>query len=218
MQRSALRTVLHATRATPAAIRSQSTLSSFASALSSSSSSSPLASTSSSLPPAIQHASSAAPSAPRDPTHVDPDQELLGVLARLIMRDGKLARCHSHLDSMLQHLQLATSSPPLPLLRKAIDLASPSIRIVGRRNGTKVLQTPQPLTAPQRRRQAWKWIVDASDKRQGVEKAFGKRLALEVLAVLNGQSEALKKKDGEHQRGRGEKFCGLSSSSAPSET
>ncbi|TNY21520.1 ribosomal protein S7 domain-containing protein [Rhodotorula diobovata] len=138
---------------------------------------------------------------PTDPLAVHPDQELLSVLARLIMRDGKLARAHAFLDSMLSHLHLATRSPPLPLLARALDLASPSIRMVGRRKGTKVMQTPQPLTAPQRRRQAWKWIVDASDKRQGTEKDFGKRLAQECLAVLNGQSEALKKVTGTHTLG-----------------
>ncbi|GAA5880387.1 hypothetical protein JCM8547_007535 [Rhodosporidiobolus lusitaniae] len=204
MQRTPLRTLATALRSNCTPSRPSSTLSSFSAALSnsSSSSSSPLASTSSTLPPAIQHASASLSHArPFDPASVDPDAELLGVLARLIMRDGKLARSHSHLDQMLNQLHLATQSPPIPVLRKAIDLASPSIRIVGRRQGTKVLQTPQPLTAPQRRRQAWKWIVDASDKRQGVEKDFGKRLALEVLAVLNSQSEALKKRDTVHQQG-----------------
>ena len=143
----------------------------------------------------------APPPRPTDPLAVQPDQELLSVLARLIMRDGKLARAHAFLDTMLQELQLATSSPPLPVLERAIELASPSIRMVGRRKGTKVMQTPQPLTGKQRRRQAWKWIVDASDKRQGTEKDFGRRLAQECLAVLNGQSEALKKVTGTHTLG-----------------
>ncbi|GAA5890104.1 hypothetical protein JCM6882_009227 [Rhodosporidiobolus microsporus] len=231
MQRTLAHSLTSAFRTTTAHCRTAHSAASFSAALSSNSSStpssiassfsaalqgspaaaqSPLASTSSTLPPSIHHATSSSPSSspssssssrPRDPAAVDPDAELLGVLARLIMRDGKLARTHAHLDAMLAHLQLSTSSPPLPILRKALDLTSPSIRIVGRRSGTKVNQTPQPLTAAQRRRQAWKWIVEASDKRQGVEKAFGKRLALEVLAVLNGQSEALKKLEARHTQG-----------------
>jgi len=74
------------------------------------------------------------------------------------------------------------------------------VRIVGRRKGTKVLQTPQPLNQKQKVRQAWKWIVEASDKRQGTEKEFGKRLAQEVMSVLNGQSEALKKLVARHEQ------------------
>lgn len=96
---------------------------------------------------------------------------------------------------MLSTLHLTTSSPPLPILHRALLIASPSIRIVGRRKGTKSLPTPQSLTEDQRIRQAWLWIVEASDKRQGAEKQFGKRLAQEVLAVLGGQSEAIKKKE-----------------------
>lgn len=178
----------------------------------------PVASTSSTLPPSIKHtslasaassstpvsqvAAGAGPVALPDPAVRDPDTELLAYLARLIMRDGKLARAHSALDSMLAQLHLATSSPPLPILRKAIEVVSPQIRIVGRRKGTKVMQTPQPLTDKQRTRQAWKWIVDASDKRIGdKEFDFGRRLALEVLAVLNGQSEANKSLVGRHQQG-----------------
>ena len=111
------------------------------------------------------------------------------------MRSGKLARAHSHLATMLDTLQLQTQSPPMALLHRALDVVGPSIRIVGRRKGTKSLPTPQPLTEAQRRRQAWLWIVEASEKRQGAEKVFGRRLAGEVMGVLQGQSEAIKKKE-----------------------
>jgi len=101
---------------------------------------------------------------------------------------------------MLDSLQLQTQSPPLPILYKALELTSPQVRIVGRRKGTKVLQTPQPLSQKQKVRQAWLWIVEASDKRQSTEKVFGKRLAQEVMSVLNGQSEALKKLVARHEQ------------------
>ena len=126
---------------------------------------------------------------------------LLPTLARLIMKSGKLTRSHSHLELLLSSLALSTSSPPMPILLKALEIASPEIRIVGRRKGTKVLPTPQPLSEDQRLRQSWKWIVEASEKRQGTEKVFGKRLAAEVLAVVSGQSEAIKKKEARHAQG-----------------
>jgi len=88
----------------------------------------------------------------------------------------------------------------MPLVHRALDVVAPSLRIVSRRKGTKSLSTPQPLTEKQRKRQAWKWIVDASDKREGTEKDFGKRLAQEVVAVLSGQSEAIKKKEATHSQ------------------
>ncbi|GAA6019873.1 hypothetical protein JCM11491_004849 [Sporobolomyces phaffii] len=175
-----------------------STASAFDAALASPSSPSP-----SSSSPSATSASPAAASpslARRSPAAADPDHETLDYLARLIMQDGKLARSHGHLSSMLAHLQLQTTSPPLPILYKALELTSPQVRIVGRRKGTKVLQTPQPLSQKQQVRQAWRWIVEASDKRQATEKEFGKRLAQEVVSVLNGQSEALKKLVARHEQ------------------
>lgn len=135
------------------------------------------------------------------PPSLDPtaDTALLSTLARLIMKSGKLARAHTHLSTCLASLALTTSSPPMPILTRALEVVAPSVRVVGRRKGTKSLPTPQPLTAEQRTRQAWKWIVESSEKRQGAEKIFGKRLALEVLSVLSGQSEAIKKKEARHQ-------------------
>lgn len=138
------------------------------------------------------------------PAHlVGPTAEsaLLHTLARLIMRSGHLSLAHSQLALCLSTLALATASPPLPLLQKAIEIVSPSIRLVGRRKGTKSLPTPQPLTADQRTRQAFKWIVEASEKRKSTEKVFGKRLAAEVLGVLAGQSECIKKKEARHIQG-----------------
>ncbi|ORY64764.1 ribosomal protein S7 domain-containing protein [Leucosporidium creatinivorum] len=197
-QRGAIRVQLPATRYL---CSSSTLLSSFDSTLASSTSNS-----NSRLSPTLSSSSLSSipiPSRAPPPPTASPttDTLLLSRLARLVMKSGKLARAHSHLDTMLQHIHLTTQSPPLPILHRALQVASPSIRIVGRRKGTKSLPTPQPLTTEQRLRQAWLWIVEASDKRQGAEKIFGKRLAQEVLAVLSGQSEAIKKKEARHMQG-----------------
>lgn len=172
--------------AAPSPAAAAAPLSAFDSALSASSSAPLPTETSSILPTRIPPPPSLTPST---------ETALLQTLARLIMKSGKLPRAHTHLATCLSSLSRSTSSPPVPILQRALEVVSPSIRVVGRRKGTKSLPTPQPLTEEQRRRQAWKWIVEASDKRQGSEKVFGKRLAQEVLAVLAGQSEAIKKKE-----------------------
>ncbi|GAA5949016.1 hypothetical protein JCM3765_003984 [Sporobolomyces pararoseus] len=214
MSRLATRTLLRQALSAPTPrTRLLSTASGFEAALSSTSSSSPssspfpLSSSSTSSPvPSTSSSTSSSPSSSSPTTssssssEVDPDYETLNYLARLIMQDGKLARSHSHISQMLDQLQLQTQSPPLPILYKALELTSPQVRIVGRRKGTKVLQTPQPLNQKQKVRQAWKWIVEASDKRQSTEKEFGKRLAQEVMSVLGGQSEALKKLIARHEQ------------------
>lgn len=132
---------------------------------------------------------------------VEAPPTLLPTLARLIMKSGKLTKSHAHINTLLASLALSTSSPPIPILLRALEITSPEIRLVNRRKGTKSLPTPQPLTAEQRTRQSWKWIIEASEKRKSSEKEFGKRLALEVLAVVSGQSEAIKKKEARHAQG-----------------
>ncbi|BGP09170.1 37S ribosomal protein S7, mitochondrial [Rhodotorula toruloides] len=180
---------------------------------------SPIASTSSTLPPSITHTSAvaaadslagtppltppldAAPAKIPDPAKHDPDTELLGYLARLVMRDSKLQRTYNHINLMLNEIQLATNAPPVPALKKALETVSPMVRLVARRKGLKQVMTPQALTDKQRTRQAWKWIVAASDKRSAEkEYEFGRRLALEVMSVLAGQSEAIKNYTSTHQQ------------------
>ncbi|BGO97395.1 hypothetical protein JCM10021v2_001039 [Rhodotorula toruloides] len=170
---------------------------------------SPIASTLSTLPPSITHTSAvaaanslagtppltppldAAPAKIPNPAKHDPDTELLGYLARLVMRDGKLLPAYSHINRMLNESQLATNAPPVPVLKKALETVSPMVRLVARRKGLKQVMTPQ----------AWKWIVAASNKRSAEkEYEFGRRLALEVMSVLAGQSEAIKNYTSTHQQ------------------
>ncbi|KAK4335824.1 Ribosomal protein S7 domain-containing protein [Rhodotorula toruloides] len=107
------------------------------------------------------------------------------------MRDGKLLPAYSHINRMLNESQLATNAPPVPVLKKALETVSPMVRLVARRKGLKQVMTPQ----------AWKWIVAASNKRSAEkEYEFGRRLALEVMSVLAGQSEAIKNYTSTHQQ------------------
>lgn len=116
------------------------------------------------------------------------------------MRDGKLLTAQKTLQTCLAHLRAATNDEPLPLLRRAVDLASPQIRTVQQKlTATKRATLPLPITEKRRTRTGITWIVDASYKKRAQEKVFGKRLANEVLNVLDGTSEVLKKKDDLHK-------------------
>lgn len=94
---------------------------------------------------------------------------------------------------------LIPGSPPpahLPLhptlyLTVAIDSVAPILRLRSQRGaagGGVALQIPIPLGLRQRRRQAIMWMVDAVDKRAGGTSGFAKRLAEEVIAVVEGRS------------------------------
>jgi Ribosomal protein S7p/S5e len=65
------------------------------------------------------------------------------------------------------------------------------------RQGTKNIAKPVALGEKQRTRFALQWILKASEKKNG--KTVEERLAREIIAVVQGSSEALKKKEEVHR-------------------
>lgn len=93
---------------------------------------------------------------------------------------------------MLAEIYKLTKSPPLPIFRNAISLASPSIRMKSHKKNAKNVQVPTPLNDRQRTFFAMKWLITASKSRS--EKRVEERLAREVMRVVDGESEVLRKK------------------------
>ncbi|KAH8925136.1 ribosomal protein S7, partial [Atractiella rhizophila] len=116
---------------------------------------------------------------------------LLAYLVNLTMRHGKKTLYQNQIALMLRTILLTTSSPPLPLLRRALQMAAPSVGIFTIKRNMRKFEVPQPMTEKRRVREAWMWIVEESEKR--LEKELGRRLAAEVLNVLEGKSAVLGK-------------------------
>lgn len=95
--------------------------------------------------------------------------------------------------------QGATNQNPRPLLQRAVTLSSPSIRVVSSRARAKTTQTPLALTERQRTRQGIVWILKAAEKgrKGGVPRET--RIAKEVLAVLEGNSDVFKWLEEKHK-------------------
>ena len=152
-----------------------------------------------SLPPALAEEPLHVPKTYQIPPPEDP---LLGFLTNLMMKDGKKATARKHVALVLETLRLRSSQHPLSLLREAIRISSPNVRLAQQKKGGKQVSVPIPLGERQRVRQAIAWILDASDKRKnpnaGGSKKFGERVAMEIEAVMNGSSEVLKRKEQLH--------------------
>lgn len=69
---------------------------------------------------------------------------------------------------------------------------------IQRKQGSKNVPVPIPLSEKGRRRRAINWILEASQKRTS-EKSFSARFAQELAAVLDGTSGAFAKKDAVHK-------------------
>ncbi|KAG8799630.1 hypothetical protein FRC17_007078 [Serendipita sp. 399] len=108
------------------------------------------------------------------------------------MKHGERNKAARITTRMLEHIHARTNSPPLPLFRQAIYLASPSLRVKSHKKSAKSVMVPMPLTDRQRAFFAVKWLIESSGKRH--EKRIDERLASEVLEILKGESNVLKRK------------------------
>lgn len=119
---------------------------------------------------------------------------LLAYMAGLIMKDGKRRRAQLVIQDTLSEIRRRTGADAMPILVQAIDLAAPSLKIARTKKGAKVIETPLALKETVRVRSAVKAIVEAAAKRKKADRDFPVRFAKEILAVVEGNSEVIKKK------------------------
>ncbi|WWD16581.1 hypothetical protein CI109_101009 [Kwoniella shandongensis] len=123
------------------------------------------------------------------PPKVDPSLDLF---TNCLMKDGKKSEAQKMVSSILTLLQQTTNLPPQPLLRQAILLSSPSIKVLSMRKSAKTILTPRAMTERQRTRQGVAWILKAAEKGRKGGVSRDQRIAREILAVLEGQSDVYK--------------------------
>ncbi|KAI5294616.1 hypothetical protein KEM52_003605 [Ascosphaera acerosa] len=146
---------------------------------------------------------------------------VLDQFTKMLMRHGQLATAERNMSAVIDILR--TSPPPrldpgrrllyplapaeFPLnpllyLTNAVDSVAPLLRIrqmKGAAGGGMSLPVPRPLNSRQRRRTAIAWILDASAKRR--DYALPKRVAEEIIAVVEGRSGIWQKRDMLHKMG-----------------
>ncbi|BEI82074.1 hypothetical protein CcaverHIS002_0212340 [Cutaneotrichosporon cavernicola] len=124
---------------------------------------------------------------------------ILDLFTNMLMQHGKKAEAQRHAASILAMVQAATNSPPLPQLHRAIELSSPSVRLLSMRKRAKTVMTPRGLTDRQRARTGIKWLLKSAERgRKGGVKRDD-RVAREVLAVLDGSSDVFKRVEEVHK-------------------
>lgn len=97
---------------------------------------------------------------------------------------------------MLLWVHSLTRAPPLEIVREAVLLASPAVRSMSHSQGGKIVSRPTALSEKQRARYAMKWILKASENRQG--QTLEERLAREIIATIQGTSSVLVEKERVH--------------------
>ncbi|QPG74973.1 hypothetical protein FOA43_002312 [Brettanomyces nanus] len=124
------------------------------------------------------------------PVHKD---EVLDLCVNLIMKGGKKDQARKYVNRALYLIYLQTRTNPVELLKKALDTAAPLVITKTVKTGfAKNYIVPVPLTARQRNRMAFLWILDSSDSRASND--FSVRLAEEIINVYKGNSKILEKR------------------------
>jgi len=125
------------------------------------------------------------------------EDPLLHFLTSLIQNHGNRAKASRITARMLLRIYAFTRAPPLPIVRQAVAAASPAVKCLNHRHGAKNVHKPVALGEKQRTRLALQWIIQASDGKAG--QTLDERLAREIIAVMQGNSKALKAKDDAHR-------------------
>ncbi|OBZ77614.1 37S ribosomal protein S7, mitochondrial [Grifola frondosa] len=125
------------------------------------------------------------------------EDPLLHYLTSFLMSNGKREKAAKISSRILLHLHAFTRAPPMPILRQAIFEASPAVRCISFSRSSKTTVIPVALSEKQRTRYALTWILKASDSKMG--QTLEERFARELIAVVKGDSDALKKKKEVHQ-------------------
>lgn len=128
------------------------------------------------------------------PTRTD---DLLEAFVNQLQRSGKKSQAARQISGMLHHLSVALNSDPLPALREAVNIASPITDISTLKVRAKVHHIPFALNARQQRSKAIRHILQASSKRP--DREIERRLAREIISILEGNSETIKKKESMHK-------------------
>ncbi|KXN64922.1 ribosomal protein S7 [Conidiobolus coronatus NRRL 28638] len=125
------------------------------------------------------------------------EDPVLNQFVNLVMRDGKKTKAQTIIGEAFTQIRLRTNTDPYLVFTSAIEKTRPLMHYTTQKVSSKVTIIPYPLNLKQSRRQAMKWILQYSEKRN--QRSFGERLANELLSIINNNSTVLAKKNELHK-------------------
>jgi small subunit ribosomal protein S7 len=117
-----------------------------------------------------------------------------------IMIDGKKTVAQARIYNAFSLLK-EQGHEPLQVFEKAVQNVAPKVEVRARRIGGANYQVPTEVRSERRNTLAIRWLIEAARKRSSKEfKSFEAKLAAELLAAMNGEGEAMRKKDIMHKQ------------------
>jgi small subunit ribosomal protein S7 len=117
------------------------------------------------------------------------------------MKDGKKMAAAKQVYGALELIK--TKKPdedPAKVFETAINTVAPKMEVRSRRVGGASYQVPSEVRGERKIHLAMRWLLDAARSRSNKEyHTFAEKLAAELVDILNGQGNALKKRDQVHK-------------------
>jgi len=116
-----------------------------------------------------------------------------------VMEDGKKTVAQKNVYNALDILK-AKGMDPIQSFEKALDTIAPRQEVRAKRVGGAAYQVPMEVRGARKVSLSIRWLLDAARKKPNTEyKTFSEKLASEIIAALNNEGEAIRKRDGVHK-------------------
>ncbi len=114
-----------------------------------------------------------------------------------VMLRGKKATAESIVYGAMELAAQQASIEPVEVLEKAVDSATPLIRVKPRRVGGATYQVPMEVDRRIGRALAMRWLITAARTRSG--KSMAEKLAAELVDAVQGKGSAVRKREEIHR-------------------
>ena len=115
----------------------------------------------------------------------------------VIMYDGKKSVAEKLVYGALEQVQTKTKEPAVATFHKILDTVRPQVEVRSRRVGGATYQVPVEVREDRGVALAMRWIIISARKRG--EKTMVGRLVGELMDILQGRGNAVKKREDTHK-------------------
>ena len=138
---------------------------------------------------------------PRRKLNPDPiyGSTLLSKFINNVMEDGKKTIAQKNVYNALDILK-EKGMDPIQSFEKALDTIAPKQEVRAKRVGGAAYQVPMEVRGTRKISLSIRWLLDATRKKPNTDyKTFSEKLASEIIAALNNEGEAIRKRDTVHK-------------------
>ena len=116
-----------------------------------------------------------------------------------VMEDGKKTVAQKNVYNALDILK-EKGMDPIQSFEKALDAIAPRQEVRAKRVGGAAYQVPMEVRGARKVSLSIRWLLDATRKKPNTDyKSFSEKLASEIIAALNNEGEAIRKRDSVHK-------------------